>query len=141
MLHDSAGDGHAKDCLSGAACDKDHFPTVLSCDAICEGKSESGTLLLSFADKWLEHAAADVFRDTGTIILHFDGNYAVADAESRLDSCLLFAGPCGLACVEQQVVDGSFNLLAINQCCGVRGVAIFGRQGNSRRIGVGVKQR
>ena len=72
MLHDSSSDCHAKDGFAGAAYYQDHFPTVFGGDAIGEGKTKSRTFLLSFADKWLEHAAADVLRDAWTVVLHFN---------------------------------------------------------------------
>src|ERR1700761_8292889 len=88
---------------------------MLQSDTVSKGEAQASPLLLAFADKGIKEAFANIFRNANTIINDLDDHALLFRLQGYGDGCDRSCWANRRAGVEQQIVDRSFDLPAVDE--------------------------
>src|ERR1700757_4123314 len=92
-------------------------------DMLRKCETQTGSFLLPLTDKRFEQAIANSFRYASAVVRDGNNTVLLSRLERNGNDRLRPSGACGLAGVEQQIVDRAFDLFAINERCALGRVA------------------
>src|SRR5277367_2328956 len=105
---------HLKDCFTRTATGENDFSAMLFCNTVGEGKTEARSFLLSFTHEWFKEAVANACRNSEAIIDDIYDYVLLPGIERDRDAGVGCIHARRLKGVEQQVVQGTLDSLAVH---------------------------